>query len=121
MVAQARLHGPGLDVEGRVTFVRPRGPALGTLQLDVERDGRLHNATLLATGRTTAFTDGVPRAVRPDEERALAVLAALFAWPRRPAERRPLPAGARVVMPDGEEYTWTMLSELPAGPHGSTR
>lgn len=115
--AEVTLRGTDLDLRGRVTFVRPQGRDVGTLQLDCERDGHLDNATLLASGKTTAFSDGVPRAVRASEERALAVLAALFAWPGRTAERQASGQGAVVRMGDGSEYTVVLRPETSGDPH----
>ncbi|HLU38055.1 MAG TPA: hypothetical protein VK081_01645 [Planctomycetota bacterium] len=115
--AAAILRGRDLDVRGRVTFVRPRSADVGTLQFDVEREGHLDNATLLANERTTAFTDGVPRAIRPDEMCVLDVLAALFAWPGREATREWDGTCARVVMADGATYECTLHAEVAPDPH----
>jgi hypothetical protein len=115
---EVTVRGPDLDLTGRLTFTRPRG-AVGTLQLDVTRETHLDNATLLASGKTTAFTDGVPRAITPREARALAVLAALVAWPGAAGERHAAPSGARVRMPEGGEYHVTLGEEAPRqGHHG---
>ena len=119
--AEVILRGRDVDVRGRLTFVRPRSPDLGTLQLDVERDGHLDNATLLATGKTTAFTDGVPRPIRAAEERALAVLAALLAWPGTSGERRASGADSVVRLADGSEYTLTLGREVAPGAHHDRR
>jgi hypothetical protein len=111
--AEVTVRGPDLEVGGRLTFVRPTPAGLGTLQLDVERDGHLDNATLLASGATTAFTDGVPRKVTAREQRALAVLAAAFAWPGALAERTATADGAEVVMPDGARFQVLVGAEVP--------
>ena len=119
--AEATVHGPDLDLRGRMTFVRPRSPDLGTLQFDVTRDGHLDNATLLASGKTTAFTDGVPRAIARREEQVLAVLAALVAWPAVQADRRPTAGGAIVRLRDGRGYTVLLGPEASGGPHQPQR
>jgi hypothetical protein len=115
------LRGPDLDVRGRVTFVRPATADIGTLQFDVERDGHLDNATLLASGKTTAFRDGVPRPIAAREERALQVLAAWLRWPGATAETRARNDGAALRLPDATEYAVTVVEEASADPHHGRR
>ncbi len=118
---EVTVHGPDLDVAGRVTFVRPQTADIGTLQLDVMREGRLDNATLLASGKTTAFTDGQPRAISAGEQRALAVLAALFAWPLAEATRQARADTVSVRLPDGSEYVCSLLPTPQDVPHHGRR
>jgi hypothetical protein len=117
MQGLATIHGDGVEVHGRVTFVRPRSAEIGTLQLDVEQAGHNDNATLLASGKTTAFTDGVPRTIRTGEERALAVLAVLFGWPGTEGERSVSGDGCVVRMGDGKRYTVTLVPVATGKPH----
>ena len=115
------VHGPDLDVRGRVTFVRPQKAGIGTLQLDVMRDGHLDNATLLASDKVTAFTDGQPRAISAGEQRALTVLAALFAWPLAEATREARANNVSVRLPDGSEYVCSLAPTPQDAPHHGRR
>lgn len=114
------VRGAGVDVRGRVTFVRPAAPGTGTVQIDVERSGHLDNATLLPSGAMTAFTDGVPRQPSAEEARVLEVLAAAFAWPGRVASRTLVAAdAAEVVLGDGARFRLEVGKEVPVDrPHG---
>lgn len=116
--AAVTVRGDDLTLTGRLTFARPTAAGTGTLQFDVEREGHLDNVTLLATGAATAFTDGVPRALRAHEQRTLDVLAATFGWPGRDAVRTAVGGtGAMVVMPDGARYTIEVGPEATPAHH----
>lgn len=113
--AEMSVRGGGLAARGRVTFARPLASGGGTLQFDVERDGHLDNATLLASGATAAFTDGVPRSATAAERRLLTALAVAFGWPGQ-SGARDLDATNRAVVTlrDGAVFEIELLGEGPA-------
>jgi hypothetical protein len=115
-VGEVSLRGPRNTWRGRLTFHRPIGADSGTLQLDSRTTGAADNATLLPSGKLTAFRDGVPRDITAAESEALETLAGFFAWPGRPVapHRSGTADQMRFKSASGDEYVLDVLAEVVA-------